>query len=155
MASAPLTEAEVDEVLSESMRIEGPVRWVQKSNDVWAEATLQVRHPHRDVSLSLKITVNLLATRKFSFSLLLDSAHRIVGVDVGSGHENRHTDSNRWVDQPHEHRWTDACHGSWARDLDAFPGTLREAFLAFCERMRIEFGGVWSDPPPAQLGLDE
>jgi len=155
MASAPLTEAEVAEILLESMRIEGPVRWVQKSSDAWAEATLQVRHPRRDVGLSLKLTVNLLAARKFSFSLLLDSAHRIVGVDVGGGHENRHTDNNRWIDQPHEHRWTDACHGNWACAIDSFPPTLREAFLAFCGRLGIEFAGVWSDPPPAQLGLDE
>lgn len=155
MPSAPVTEAEVAEILSGAMRIEGPVRWVQKSSDVWAEATLHVRHPRREVALSLKLTVNLLATRKFSFSLLLDSAHRIVGVDVGGGHENRHTDNNRWVDEPHEHVWTDACHGGWARDVGSFPPMLQEAFLAFCDRLGIEFAGAWSDPPPAQLGFDQ
>ena len=143
MPAAPLTEAEIDALLAQPMEISGRVQWVQKSNDVWAEATLAVRHPRREVNLTVRMTVNLVASEKFALSLLLDNSQRIRGVDVRGNHENKHTDNNRWVQQTHEHRWTDLCHGTWAAEPEPFPGQPEPPFAAFCGTVGIRFTGVW------------
>lgn len=154
MVGAAVTEAEVRAILTSELAVDGPVTWIHKSDDAWAEASLIVRQPRRDISLSLRLTLNLLARHKFSISLLLDGSHRIAGIDVGGGHENRHTDRNRWVNATHEHVWTDLCHGTWAVELNAFPDDIRRAFPAFCNKFNVQFSGTWADPPAAQLDLD-
>jgi hypothetical protein len=147
MTRVPVTEAEVRAILAAPMRIRETVQWRRKSNQAWAEATLRVLHPRNDIDLTVKLTVNLLAPEKFTLSVLLNNAQRIYAIDVGGSHENRHTDQNRWVHETHEHRWTDACHGSWACSAGPFPADLRSAFAKFCDRLGIKFTGRWSDPP--------
>lgn len=154
MAAAPVTEAEVTALLAQPMSVDDPVQWIQKGNDVWAEAALRVRHPNRGINLSVRMTVNLVAPEKFSLSLLLDNSHRIRGIDAGGSHENKHTDSNRWIHQTHEHWWTDACHGSWADAIQSFPQEAEAGLTAFCLRLGIVFNGEWRNPPGLQLGLE-
>ncbi|HLA82390.1 MAG TPA: hypothetical protein VJP78_12360 [Thermoleophilia bacterium] len=157
MPSAPVTEAEVRAILSQDTSTDDPVEWWPKSDQAWVEARLHVRHPQPHVNLSLIATVNRLAAHKFSFVLLLNGAHRIVGYDANGSHINTHTDTNEWRMQTHEHRWTDACHGRWACAPPAAPPALREAFHSFCARHGVRFTGKWSDPRPMQLdlGLEE
>jgi hypothetical protein len=153
-AAAPLTEAEVTSLLSDPMRIDGPVVWRQKSDDVWAETSLRVRHPQRSVDLRVTITVNLLAPSKFSVSLLANGA-RIRAFDAASSHGNKHTDTNQWRQQPHEHKWTDRCHGSWVQDAIDYPVELEQAFRYFCEKHGIDAARVkWKSLPPVQFGLE-
>ncbi len=152
---APITEAEIASLLSASMSIDRPVQWVQKSQDVWVEATLPIRHPRSDILLTVKITVNIVARSKYSISLLLNNSHRIRGYCHHGSHENKHTDRNNWRHQTHEHLWTDACHGSWARSASDSPD-LRSAFFGFCNRLGIDFAGTWYDPPQEfQLELED
>jgi hypothetical protein len=154
MADAPLTEAEAEAILAEPMSIAGPVVWSQKGHESWAEARLKVKHARRDRTLTVVMTVNLFSRRKCSISLLLDNAHRIRGLDVLGSHDNKHTDTNRWRGQTHEHCWTDACRGSWARSTDD-PPDVQQALMVFCERLGITFEGEWTDPPPGQWGLED
>src|SRR3954470_24068793 len=114
MAGAPVSEAEVRALLVGPLEVGTSVSWKLKSNDSWAEAQLAVRQPLPGATLSVRLTVNLLAPSKYSIILLLNDAHRIRSLDVGGNHQNKHTDQNRWVHQTHEHQWTDACHGAWA-----------------------------------------
>ena len=155
MTTAPITEAEIKAILSEQMSIEDSVEWWPKSDQVFVEMTLKVKQPQRDASLVLKMTVNRLAGKKFSISLLLNGSHRVVGLDINGSHSNSHTDANSWRGQTHEHRWTDACHGAWAQATPDLPGTWQGAFNAFCERNGITFVGEWSDPLPLQLGFGD
>lgn len=153
MPAAPVTEAEVAAILVGPLVIDQAIRWSYKS-DTWAEASVPVDHPRRGVQLSLTITINLEVPTKFSFSLLINRGIRIIGLDGSGSHANTHTDRNKWVRQTHEHRWTDACHGSWAYSV-TYPADLESAFRDFCRRHGITFNGIWIDPPPVQLGLEE
>lgn len=155
MPAAPITETEVTAILSQEMRIDESVQWLPKTDRVYVEASLRVRHPQRNIALTLKLTQNRLAQRKFSISLLLNGAHRIVRLDVNGSHANWHTDSNRWTLQIHEHLWTDACHGQWARSVNVVGNDLLTAFEDFCSRHVILFEGRWADPPAMQLGLGD
>lgn len=105
-----VTEAWVQSILDQPMTASGQVQWRKKA--VWWECSLVVGHPDPSVRLRLVITVNDRARSKASVSLLLDSAHRIRGLDIMGSHQNSHTDRNLWLHQAHKHKWTDACHGS-------------------------------------------
>lgn len=154
MAEAPITEHELDQILSQAMEIVDDVIWQRKQNDSWFESTLKVNHPQRGISLEMRLSVNELDRGKYAFSLLLWGAHRIRGLDVAGSHKNNHTDNNRWNQELHKHRWTDICRGSWAYTPDEIPAqSMEEAFRAFCNECGIVFNGRWMELPPQQMTL--
>lgn len=147
MAEAPITEREIDQILSETMEILDDVIWQRKQNNVWLESTLKVRHLQRQIKLELRLSVNDLDRDKCSFSLILWGSHRIRGLDVAGSHKNNHIDNNRWNQELHKHKWTDACRGSWAYTPQNFPiQTMEESFREFCIECGITFNGNWSEP---------
>jgi Pyruvate/2-oxoacid:ferredoxin oxidoreductase delta subunit len=154
MAEAPITEHELDRILSQPMEIIDNVIWQRKPNNSWLEAVLKVKHPQRGVTLEIRLSVNDLDRGKYSFSLLLWGGHRIRGLDVNGSHRNTHTDRNRWNQELHKHKWTDICHGSWAYTPDDITiQTMEDAFRSFCKECGITFKGRWTDPPARQTTL--
>lgn len=156
MPEAPITDAEIAQILSNPLIISESVTWARKNDDSWAEATVHVKHELRGIDLMVKLTANLKDRVKFSVSLLCNGT-RIAALDIRGNHANTHTDKNRWVRQTHIHRWTDVCHGSWAYSPDSpFSEDPARAFLDFCQQFGIQFLGQWHDPPQGfQLELGE
>ena len=150
-----ISEAMVEEILRYPMRISAAVAWSPKSSNLWYECRLPVDHPNPDIRLELRATVNAKYPQKFSFSLLLAGTYCIRRLDVGSSHENKHTDGHKWQQATHKHKWTDLCHGSWAYTPSEIGNTvsIREAFDLFCAECGIRFTGHWADPPAPQGSL--
>jgi hypothetical protein len=149
-----ISAAMVSTVLSQPMTVRGIGKWDVKTNDVFAEATLQVSHPAREITLTLKVTCNLERLNKYTFNLMLNGKP-IRRFEACGSHKNTHTDHNKWLRAPHEHVWTDECHGDWARDAKHYPANFNDAFIRFCKSLGIKSTVTWNDPPPRQKSLDE
>jgi len=75
---------------------------------------------------------------------------------VNGSHTNKHTDTNKWKNKTHKHRWTDVCHESWAyTPTDVKTSTLKEAFNSFCKECNIDFKGEFRALPGRQMTLFE
>jgi len=153
MARISLTEMQVNNILKSPKDITEDINWITLGS--WHKCELNVRNRLK-VDLKLFINVNSKIPSLYSLSLILNNRYRIVGLDVNGSHTNKHTDTNKWKNKTHKHRWTDVCHESWAyTPTDVKTSTLKEAFNSFCKECNIDFKGEFRTLPGRQMTLFE
>ncbi len=155
MARIPLTGEEADRIIQVQKQISQDVQWRQDINESWVKCELEVENTMK-VNLKLHLNQNSYEPSLFSFSLILNNAYRIRGLDFNGSHKNRHMDDRQWHAETHKHKWTDRCRDSFAyTPTDITANILEEVFRQFCSECSIEFSGRFRSPPPRQLGLFE
>lgn len=87
MARPVVSESESRSILASPKSIRDNIEWNRKANDAWFEALVGVSGDFRG-RLELIATVNAEAPTRYGFSLLLNGAHRISGLDVNGSHKN-------------------------------------------------------------------
>lgn len=97
------------------------------------------------LTLRLVATVNVRMPQKHTPSILWNDV-RVAGVCVQTPHLNKHTDSERFHWEAHEHVWTDLCNGSWCRSVLPAPSSIKEAVEVLCSTFGVTFQAKWSDP---------
>ncbi len=130
------------------------LKWQPKANIYWLGCELIVENQLK-LTLHLHANANLFDRTKYSFALILSKNYRIASFEAGSSHANRHTDSNKWLGQPHKHRWTELCRDSFAytpADIDA--QSVESAFNSFCREVGIDFRGSIEPLPATQVRLE-
>lgn len=154
MARTPLTAQTVDGIISASKSIQGDVMWAYRPIEGYTKCQIAVNN---ELGLNLKIygNLNMEETSIFSFSLILNNAYRIRGLDVNGSHGNKHTDRNEWRSKTHKHKWSDHCREAFAyTPEDIFnPKDIEQAFKTFCQECNIDFKGVVKTIPPKQIGM--
>lgn len=155
MAQIPITEEMVTNILQARKIIQEDINWYIRANQSWAKSEVAVQNKKK-VKLDMNLNQNVEGTGAYSFSLLMNNCHRIVGLDYNGSHKNKHTDINRWNSQLHIHLWTERCRDTWAQNINGFAKEgmdIEEAFRIFCDLYNIEFRGVFNRLPPQQGDL--
>lgn len=151
MARAPLTNSEVDRILKAEKAVGQDVRWeIDPDKRPWAKCELIVTS---ELGLNLKLYLNWNVEEPsiFSYSLVLNNAYRIAGLDFNGSHRNKHMDRDVWQVRTHKHRWTEKCRNSWAyTPKDIATGDPSEVFNLFCKECNISFSGSFFSLPPVQ-----
>jgi|GEM_PF-2395938 len=154
MPRLAITETDCQQILGALKQIEANITWTQKASKAWVTCRVPIVVPS-DIKgrVELVMTVNMEEPSKFSFSLLLNNAHRITGLDVNGSHINKCSDGQRWDHQTHKHSWSDTCPGGHAyTPPDISGGSVEEVFRQFCTESKIAFTGAFL-PAPLQPGL--
>jgi len=157
MASAPLAEAQVIEIIASEKRFVGDIRWEYDPvhNQTWAKFEKDVENV---LGLNLVVYGNtsLVIEGKSSFSLVLNGNFRVFSLDVNGSHRNKHTDHNEWRVQTHKQRWTDICRSGFAyTPNEPIPTDANSAFRDFCRECNIDFSGHIREVPSFQPALGE
>lgn len=150
MARVALTEEQVAQILAASKSVTQDLEWGSKGGQFWAACKLEVENQLK-VTLHIHANANLIDRSKYSFSLILSNSYRIASFDAGASHVNRHTDSGKWLGQPHKHRWTEVCRDSFAytpSDIDE--ANIETAFRSFCTEIGVDFAGKFQAVPSTQ-----
>lgn len=148
-----LTGAEFDTILSdESKRIEGSIEWLEDedhspSREFRAEVQSDAGWP-----LFVRGSYNPLIPA-LSYVLILKTAGRIYGLDLGKAHHNPRCDQ---VGENHKHQWSEQF-----RDKEAFaPSDITEpasdpvaVWRQFCAEAKVKHNGNMAPPPPVQREL--
>lgn len=141
MARLPITEAECTRILSLPKRITDDIVWSKKTNKSWASSKVPVDSELKG-KLEIIITVNMDEPSKFSITLLLNSTHRICGLDMRGSHHNKCSDQSRWDGKMHKHSWRDDCPGGHAyTPSDINVKDIGDVFKQFCRECNISFKG--------------
>jgi len=150
MAQVPLTNFEVNKIIQAPKVVKEDVRWSIGMHQTWVKCELDVKNKLK-ANLKLYLNWNNEERSFFSFSLVLNNAYRIAGIDFNGSHKNRHTDNNLWLGKTHKHRWTEKCRGSWAyTPEDITTKKAEDVFKAFCRECNIDFQGRFFEIPPKQ-----
>jgi hypothetical protein len=153
MTALKITEKEVNQILNQPMEITDDVSWKLKKDSNYQESQLTVKHPQKDVILSIILSINETDRNIYSFTLLL-FGERIRSIDFARSHSNKHTDKNKFYHEAHIHEWTNVCHGKWACKCNWEPNnSMEENFWLFCKYCGIKFSGNWSEPSPQQTQM--
>lgn len=154
MARILLTEQQADVIVSAQKSINTNVEWTYRPTEGYAKCQLIVAN---SLGINLKVygNVNIEEPTIFSFSLILNNAYRIRGLDVSGSHKNKHTDSNEWRGETHKHKWSDRCREAYAYTPTETiqPQDPAQAFKTFCNECKIEFAGEVKPVPPRQFGM--
>jgi len=155
VAQVPLTSFEINKILQTPKVVKEDVRWSIDLSQAWAKCELDVKNKLK-VNLKLYLNWNTEEQSLFSFSLVLNNAYRIAGIDFNGSHRNRHTDDNFWTGKTHKHKWTEKCRDSWAYTPEEITSKRAEdVFKAFCRECNIDFQGKFLEIPPKQLLFKE
>jgi len=150
MAKAPLTDAEIEGLLQVPKKVQADVKWRIDSMQNWIKCELEVENEIK-TNLKLNLNCNYEERSLFSFSLILNNAYRIAGLDYNGSHRNRHKDGNFWNSKTHKHRWTERCRDSWAyTPEDIISSDIKEVFVLFCKECNITHTGKFLPLPPNQ-----
>jgi hypothetical protein len=154
MARILLTEQEAERIVAASKSINTNVEWTYRPSEGYAKCQLAVRNV-LGVNLKVYGNVNMEEPTIFSFSLIVNNAYRIRGLDVNGSHRNRHTDDNEWRGMTHKHRWSDRCREAFAYTPPEaiYPNDIGQAFRTFCDECSIKFEGEVEIVPPKQFGM--
>jgi len=96
MARIPLNEAEVAKIMQTSKAIVQDIHWEKNPNESWFKSEVEVKNRLR-LNLKMHLNANARDYCLYSFTLILNNAFRIAGLDVNGSHKNKHTDSNNWM----------------------------------------------------------
>jgi hypothetical protein len=154
MARILLTEQQADDIISAPKGISGNVEWAYRPLEGYAKCQLPVNN---NLRMNLKVygNVNMEEPAIFSFSLILNNAYRIRGLDVNGSHGNKHTDNNEWRGETHKHKWSDRCREAFAYTPmeTMYPNDIGQTFKVFCDECNIDFKGAVKPLPPKQSGM--
>lgn len=145
-----LTSAEFEAILNdESKRIEGDILWQEDEDhspsfEFRAEVKSEAGWP-----LFVRGSYNPLIPA-LSYMLVLKTAGRVYGLDLGKDHHNPQCDQ---VGERHKHRWTEKL-----RDKEAYvPKDITEpasepvaVWIQFCAEAKLTHDGKLTVPPPVQ-----
>lgn len=153
MAKIPLNEAEVAKIMQVTKTITQDIYWEKNPNESWYKSEVEVKNKLR-LNLKIHLNANSKYYDLYSFTLILNNAFRIAGLDVNGSHKNKHTDSNDWKGETHKHKWTDRCRDGWAYTPEDIQGkSIEIAFISFCRECEIDFKGKFNTLPPRQTSL--
>lgn len=153
MTRIPLNEAEVDRIMKATKSIIQDIQWEKNPNESWFKSEVEVKNKLK-LNLKMHLNVNSKDYRLYSFTLILNNAFRITGIDVNGSHKNKHTDSNNWKGETHKHKWTDRCRDGWAyTPNDIEENSIESAFISFCKECEIDYKGKFDTLPPRQISL--
>ena len=142
MARTLLTEQQSDHIVAAQKSINTNVEWTYHPNEGYAKCQLTVVNT---LGMNLKVygNVNMEEPTIFAFSLILNNAYRIRGLDASGSHKNKHTDNNEWRRTTHKHKWSDRCREAFAyTPSEIIPSDdTAQAFNAFCKECNIDFVG--------------
>ncbi|GIW56154.1 MAG: hypothetical protein KatS3mg082_2558 [Nitrospiraceae bacterium] len=150
-----LTNAEFESILADtSKRIDGDIVWQtdehhSPSVEFRAEVLSSVGWP-----LFVRGSYNPLI-RALSYVLILKTAGRIYGLDLGKDHHNPQCDH---VGEKHKHRWSEQFRDKEAyvpEDITANAADPVAVWRHFCAEANITHAGTLSPFPPVQKELFE
>ena len=149
----PLTNAEFVAILEDtSKRIEGDIAWTEDEDrsSAWvfrANVESAVGWP-----LFIQGRYNPLA-RTLTYALILKTAGRIYGLDLGKDHHNPQCNQ---VGEKHKHTWSEQYRDKEAYAPDAITAQVSEpveVWEQFCREAGIEHDGELRQPPPMQMEM--
>lgn len=144
MATPPLTEALVDEIIAAAKRIAADIEWVTSRNRGWVEFRVSVESDE-GWPLTLVGKARLAPPHKRSYSLILrreSSGFRIYALDVNGSHKNTGIDGQYWRYRTHKQRWLDDYGDAFAfTPEESIPEEPNAAFLEFCRECNIVLSG--------------
>jgi hypothetical protein len=137
MAVPKVTEAEVDALLSSgSLSISRIGRWDVSADKAWAKIEIAVECS-KPKTPPLRICLSVSADKR-SFVLLWSRTIRVRGLCTDGSHNNRHTNSERWIWRTHKHKWSDRCHDRFAyTPTDITATEIQGQFVQFCAECGI------------------
>ena len=147
-------EASIDSILdSGELSINDRIIWRQREGHL--KARVPVLHSeHRGIVLELTF---LPIVARFSLQLRFDSipARRFCSRSPHTMPHDCLENPGQRIDGYHKHRWSDITGDECCYVPDDISiSSLEQTFYDFCAESSITFNGIWSDPPPAQIGLE-
>lgn len=148
-----LTGNEVEAILSDaSKRIDDDIAWVEDEDhspsvEFRAEVRSDAGYP-----LFVRGSYNRLALA-LSYTLILKTAGRIYGLDLGKDH---HNPSCQQTGEKHKHQWTDAHRDKSAYVPDDIAADITAPVMVwreFCAEARIQHNGTLAAPPSVQVEM--
>lgn len=148
-----LTNTEIETILNDtSKRIKGDVQWQEDEDhspcvEFCAEVESEMGWP-----LFARGSFNPLIPA-LSYMLILKTAGRIYGLDLGKDHKNPQSDQ---VGEKHKHKWTEQFRDKEAyvpNDITASASTPVDVWKQFCSEAKMTHEGSLHAPPPIQEEL--
>ena len=144
-----LTDPEFDTILNDaSKRIDGDLSWQEDEDH---SPSVQFRaEVQSDAGWPLFVcgSYNPLIPA-LSYALILKTAGRIYGLDLGKEHPN--PDSSGKVGETHKHKWTERFRDKWAyapKDITAPASDPVAVWRQFCVEAKITHNGTMFAPSP-------
>jgi len=148
----PLIEETIE---SGGLTIQENVRFVIREGHL--KCRLQVQYSENTGLSGMRLEIlKSVDLPSFSIVLILNGRRvRCYCSDVPhTNPQDCESDPGRKFTGYHKHTWSDLTGDDCVYIPTDIPGSpLEEAFYQFCDECGITFGGVWNDPPPAQLPL--
>lgn len=143
----PLSNTEFETLLDDpSKRIEGDIEW-QEDEDHSPSLEFRVEVcSSNGWPLFVRGSFNPLIPA-LSYMLILKSAGRIYGLDMGKDHHNPQCNQ---VGETHKHRWSEQFRDKEAyapADITAAPADPGAVWLQFCAEAKIHHQGRMAAPP--------
>ena len=145
--------AVIDTLLgSGSLTVSGVHRWEVSRDKVWAKIEVPVMCSLPKAPM-LRICISI-SSDKRSFVLLWSRTIRVRGLCIDGSHNNRHTNSERWVWRTHKHKWSDRCHDRFAyTPTDITATDVQGQFVQFCAECGITGSATLPELPKMQGDL--
>jgi hypothetical protein len=150
MAIPQVQEHEVESLLgSGKLVVKGEHHWKAASNKGWELVSIPVESKAgKPLSLRIIVSVNIRVRSLRNFSLIWNNNIRVRSLDVNGSHENKHTNSEKWLRKTHKHKWTDECQDRFAyTPTDITAHDVRGQFEQFCAECGIECNVALAEPP--------
>ena len=146
----PLTDAEFASILEDETKlVQGDVTWKEDEDRSPAVEFRVDIESTNGWPLFVKGRYNV-AARTLTYALILKTAGRIYGLDLGKDHHNPQCDQ---VGEKHKHRWSERYGDKEAYvpdDVNAPVSDPVAVWKEFCAEARIQHDGRLKPPPPTQ-----
>ncbi len=148
-----LTNAEFEAILSDtSKRIDGDIVWQEDEDHSPCVEFREEVQSSAGWPLFVRGSYNHLIPA-LSYVLILKTAGRIYGLDLGKDHHNPRCDQ---VGEKHKHKWIEEFRDKEAYvpdDITAPASELVEVWRQFCAEAKLTHNGDLAAPPPVQGDL--
>ncbi len=148
-----LTDSEFETILNDSSKqVEGDIVWQEdEDHSPVMEFRMEVAS-EAGWPLFVRGSYNALI-QTLSLGLILKTAGRIYGLDLGKDHHNPQCNQ---VGEKHKHRWTEQFRDKEAYipvDIDATASDPISVWEQFCAEANLKHNGKMASPPPVQGDL--
>lgn len=148
-----LTNTEFASIMQDkSKRIEGNIDWIEDEDHSPARVFRANIESAAGWPLFVQGRYNSLA-RTLTYALILKTAGRIYGLDLGKDHHNPQCNQ---VGEKHKHTWSEQHRDTEAyvpSDITAQVSDPVEVWKQFCKEADIEHDGELRQPPPMQMEM--